>query len=337
MVVVQTQPLRIGRLSLETPILLAPMAGYTDLPFRAVVRPLGGLGLAFAEMMNPQSILFGKGKRRAELLATTPEDRPMGHQIYGTDPELAARAARWLEENGATLIDINMGCPQREITSGDAGAALLKRPDEAVRLAKQVVASVSLPVTAKIRLGWDAGSIVAADLARELERVGIAAITVHGRTREQGYDGQARLDEIRRVVEAVERVPVIGNGDITSPQAARRMFAETGCAGIMLARGATKNPWLIRDIWRDLSGLPSLPPPTQAEKVLMLKDHFERSVLHYDARHAVAIFRRWIPPRASSLGLSRDRMLQLLKIHDLTEMRHALDQLSAAAADNTAL
>lgn len=336
MVVVQTQPLRIGRLSLETPILLAPMAGYTDLPFRAVVRPLGGLGLAFAEMMNPQSILFGKGKRRAELLATTPEDRPMGHQIYGTDPELAARAARWLEENGATLIDINMGCPQREITSGDAGAALLKRPDEAVRLAEQVVASVSLPVTAKIRLGWDAGSIVAADLARELERVGIAAITVHGRTREQGYDGQARLDEIRRVVEAVERVPVIGNGDITSPQAARRMFAETGCAGIMLARGATKNPWLIRDIWRDLSGLPSLPPSTQAEKVLMLRDHFERSVLHYDTRHAVAIFRRWIPPRASSLGLSRDGMLQLLKIHDLAEMRHALDQLSAAAADNTA-
>lgn len=334
MVVVQTQPLRIGRLSLETPILLAPMAGYTDLPFRSVVRPLGGLGFAFAEMMNPQSILFGKGKRRAELLATTPEDSPLGHQIYGTDPELVARAARWLEEHGATLIDINMGCPQREITSGNAGAALLKQPAEAVRLAEQVVASVSLPVTAKIRLGWDAGSIVAAGLARELERAGIAAITVHGRTREQGYGGQANLDEIRRVVEAVERIPVIGNGDITSPQAARRMFAETGCAGIMLARGVTKNPWLIRDIWRDISGLPPLSSPCRAEQVVMLRDQFERTVVHYGQRHAVAIFRRWIPPRASSLGLSRDGMLRLLRIQDLAGMRGALDQLQTSVSEN---
>ncbi|HEX2986602.1 MAG TPA: tRNA dihydrouridine synthase DusB [Chloroflexota bacterium] len=332
MQVSDSRTLRIGSLHLQTPILLAPMAGYTDLPFRSIVRPLGGLGLAFAEMMNPPSILFGKGKRRTELLATTPEDTPLGHQIYGTDADLMARAAQWLEEQGTDLVDINMGCPQREITAGNAGAALLKQPKEAVRIAEQVVRAVSVPVTAKIRLGWDAESIVAADLARQLEGVGIAAITVHGRTRQQGYGGRADLDEIRKVVEAVEGIPVIGNGDITSPLAARRMLEETGCAGVMVARGATKDPWLIRNIWRELSRLSALPAPSQAEKVAILREQFERSILHYGQLHAVAIFRRWIPPRASSLGLSREKMLQILKIRELPEMRAALEQLQNEAA-----
>jgi tRNA-dihydrouridine synthase B len=328
----EVHTLRIGSLHLESPILLAPMAGYTDLPFRSIVRALGGLGLAFAEMMNPPSILIGRGKRRAEILATAPEDSPLGHQIYGTDPDLMAQAARWLEEHGTDLVDINMGCPQREITSGNAGAALLKRPEEAVRIAERVVRSVSVPVTAKIRLGWDTDSIVATELARRLEGVGIAAITVHGRTRQQGYSGQASLAEIAKVVAAVERIPVIGNGDITSPTAARRMLQETGCAGIMLARGATKDPWLIRDIWMDLAGLPPFPAPSRGDRVAILREQFECSILHYGELHAVAIFRRWIPQRSSSLGLSREQMLQLLKIRDLAEMRAALEQLQSEAA-----
>ncbi len=319
--------LRIGNLALETPILLAPMAGFTDLPFRMSIRPLGGLGLAYAEMVNPPSVLFGGGKRRREILATVPEDRPLGYQIYGTDPQLMAEAAQWLQESGAAVVDINMGCPRREITSGGGGAAILKQPDLAVEVAGSVVASVSIPVTVKMRLGWEEGALVAPDLARNLERVGVAAITIHGRTRAQGFAGTVDLVGVRRVVEAVERIPVIGNGDVTSPEAALRMLRETGCAGIMVARGATRDPWLIRDIWQALRGLPPLPAPTRAERLAVLQQLFERSILHYGEKHAVAIFRHWVPEVAKKLQLGRETMIRLLRTPDIPEMRRALAEL----------
>ncbi|MHB0869417.1 MAG: tRNA dihydrouridine synthase [Chloroflexota bacterium] len=319
--------LRIGPLSLETPILLAPMAGYTGLPFRMAVRPLGGLGMAYAEMVNPLSVLWGGGKRRAEILATCPEDRPLGYQIYGTDPRLMVDTARWLEGQGATLIDINMGCPQREITSSGGGSALLKSPAEAAKLAEQVVGSVSVPVTVKLRLGWEAGSMVAPDLARHLEKAGVAAITIHGRTRAQAFSGEVDLDGIRRVVEAVERIPVIGNGDVTSPEAALRMLRETGCAGVMVARGAIRDPWLIRDVWQALQGLPPLPTPTRAERVGLLSDLFERSILHHGEKHAVPAFKKWIPEVSKKLDLSREAMIRLLRISEVPEMRQALAEL----------
>ena len=320
--------LQIGDLKLATPILLAPMAGFTDLPFRMSVRPLGGLGLAYAEMVNSPSVLFGGGKRRSEILATVSEDSPLGYQIYGTDPQLMTAAARWLEENGADLIDINMGCPRREITSSGAGSAILKTPELAVRVAERVVASVSIPVTVKMRLGWEEGTVVAPDLARELEKVGVAAITVHGRTRAQGFGGVVDLTGIRRVVEAVERIPVIGNGDVTSPEAALRMLRETGCRGIMVARGAIRDPWLIRDIWQALRGLPPLPAPSRTEQISLLFDQFERSILHYGEKHAVAIFRRWIPELSKKLELGRETMLRLLRIIEIEEMRRTLTELA---------
>ncbi len=326
MLSLQQDRLRIGPLSLDTPILLAPMAGYTDLPFRSILRSLGGLGLAYTEMINPESVLLGKGPRRAEILATSPDDRPLGHQLYGMKAQSMSDAATWLVDRGAILIDINMGCPQREITSSQAGAALLRKPEEAVRLAERVVRAVRVPVTVKLRLGWDIESIVAPGLARDLERAGVAAITVHGRTRDQGFSGTASLDEIRRVVEAVERIPVIGNGDITTPEAGVRMFRETGCAGIMVARGATRNPWLVRDLWRELQGLPALPQPTHREKIALLLDQFERSILHYGERHAVPIFRRWIAERAKHLHWDRESMIRLLRIKELDEMRQALQE-----------
>ena len=324
---ISTQPphLQIGALSLETPILLAPMAGYTDLPFRTILRSLGGLGLAYTEMVSPESVLFGKGNRRNEILATSQEDRPLAHQIYGTDPQLMSDAARWLEDHGAILVDINMGCPQREITSSSAGAALLRNPAVAARLAERIACAVSIPVTAKIRLGWDAHSIVAAELARDLERAGVAAITVHGRTRDQGFVGKVDLDGIKRVVEAVERVPVIGNGDITSRDAGLRMLRETGCSAIMVGRGAVRDPWLIRDLWRELQGLPQLPPPSHSDRLGLLREQFERTVLHYGERHAVAIFRRWLPERARGLNWSKDTMLRFLKFGTIPEMRQALE------------
>lgn len=284
--------------------------------------------MAFAEMVNPQSVLWGGGKRRAEILATDPADRPLGYQIYGTDPRLMCDTARWLEERGATLIDINMGCPRREITSCGAGSALLKEPIKAARLAEQVVASVSIPVTAKLRLGWEAGSMVAPDLARDLERAGVAAVTVHGRTRAQAFAGEVDLGGIRRVVEAVERIPVIGNGDVTSPEAALRMLRETGCAGVMVARGAIRDPWLIRDVWQALRGLPPLPEPTRAERARLLLELFEGCVLHHGEKHAVPAFRKWIPEASKKLGLSKEAMIRLLRIDEVDDVRQALAGLS---------
>lgn len=320
--------LQIGALSLETPLLMAPMAGYTDLGFRMILRSMGGLGLAFAEMLSPHSILFGGGKRRREMLATSPADRPLGYQIYGTDPGLMSEAARWLEGWGASVVDINMGCPQREITSSDAGAALLKDPALAVKIAERVVAAVSIPVTVKMRLGWSSESIVAADLARDMERAGVAAVTVHGRTRHQAFKGKVDLDGIRRVVEAVERIPVIGNGDVTSPEAAMRMLRETGCAGIMVARGAVKDPWLVRHIWQAVRGLPPLDPPSREERLWLLRHHFEQTVLNNGEQKAAVIFRKWIPGYSARLGLQKQLLVRLMRITDHSEMRDALAELS---------
>lgn len=318
--------LQIGSLILETPLLMAPMAGYTDLPFRSILRSLGWPGLAFAEMVSPHSVLFGKGKRRDDILATSPEDRPLGYQIYGTDPQVMGDAARWLEDRGALIVDINMGCPRREITGSSAGAALLQRPVEAVRLAERVVNAVSIPVTVKMRLGWSPQSIVAPELAREMERAGVAAITIHGRTRDQGFGGEVNLEEILRVVEAVERIPVIGNGGITSVETGVRMMRETGCAGIMVARGALRDPWLVRDLGRELEGLPPLPPPSYEERARLLLEQFESSILHYGERHAVAIFRRWITERARLMHWNRETMLRLLRIAAIPDMRRALEE-----------
>ncbi|MBU1909754.1 MAG: tRNA-dihydrouridine synthase family protein, partial [Verrucomicrobia bacterium] len=222
----------LGGLALSTRVVLAPMAGYTDLPFRRLVRSFGGVGLAFSEMVNPDSILRGRSRKSAALVATAPDDRPLGWQIYGTHPDLLAEAAQWFEARGAELIDVNMGCPQKKICSRGGGAALMKKPDLAVALARRVVESVKIPVTVKLRLGWDAPD-VAVELARGLEGAGAAALTVHGRTRAQRFAGEVDLDGIRQVVEAV-RIPVIANGDVFTLAAAREMFRSTGCAAIMI-------------------------------------------------------------------------------------------------------
>jgi tRNA-dihydrouridine synthase B len=318
-----TTSLSIGSLVLESPVLLAPMAGYTDLPFRLTIRSLGGLGLAFTEMLNPTSLLHGRSKAREHLLATCPEDRPLGYQIYDKDPELLARAAQWLVERGAPLIDLNMGCPQKKISRRGAGAGMLKTPARAVEAARRVVESVPVPVTVKMRLGWDNAN-VAVELAREMEKVGVAAVTVHGRTRMQGFSGKADLDAIRCVVEAVERIPVIANGDIVSPAAAREVFAKTGCAGIMLGREPLKNPWVIRDIARDLRGEPPLPPPSREERLAFLLRHFEMTAAEYNEAVAVVLFRKWVPQRLKGLSVPRPVLAELQGIKDPGEWRRRI-------------
>lgn len=319
--------LQIGPIKLETPVLFAPLAGYSDLAFRLGIRRLGGVGLAYTEMLSPSSLLMNKAKRLNSLLATTEEDNPLGYQIYGTNAETLARAAVLLESRGAKLVDINMGCPQRKISHHGAGAGLLRNPAEAVRIAATVVRAVSIPVTVKLRLGWDLKNLVARDMVPALEEAGIAALTIHGRTRCQGYTGKADLAEIRKVVQAARRIPVIGNGDITSPAAARQMFNDTGCAAIMIGRGPLKNPWLARDIWNDLRGAPGAPAPTREEWVQFALDHFDRMVELYNPKGAALLFRKWIPQYLRRLLAGRQHLVTMMMIEDATLMREAIQSL----------
>ncbi|MCA9310406.1 MAG: tRNA-dihydrouridine synthase, partial [Phycisphaerales bacterium] len=244
----QVRPLRIGSVQLESNLLLAPVANYCDLAFRITCRELGGLGLACTDLLSPQGLLRGTA-RSLDLAATNAADKPIGMQLYGGNPDILAEGARWAVDHGATIIDINMGCPVDKVTKKDGGSKLLCDPCNTVRMAARIVKAVEVPVTAKLRLGWSSDAIVAPELARDLEGVGIAAITIHGRTTEQRFRGSVRLDGIAQVVGAVENIPVIGNGDVRSPGDCVAMIERTGCAGVMIGRGAFARPWIFRDCW----------------------------------------------------------------------------------------
>ena len=302
------------------------MAGYTDRAFRLCVRELGGLGLAFTEMLNPGSLLRGGGRRKRTLLATSPEDRPLGYQIYGKDPALLADAARWVQDRGADLVDVNMGCPQKRIVGQGVGAALLKTPGRAVEIVRQIRKAVTIPFTAKMRLGWDnAGT--AAELARAFEAEGVDAVTVHGRTRAQGYGGRSDIEAIRGVAQSVARIPVIANGDIVSVETARDVFARTGCGGIMLGRHPIKEPWIIRDIARDLLGRLPLAPPTRAEHLSFALRHLDRCVDLYGERIAVVQFRKWNPQYLKGLAVDRATLVRLQRIADLEALKAGLAEV----------
>src|SRR5262245_25255861 len=235
-------PLRFGPLELNTPLVLSPLAGYTNLPFRLVVREIGGVGLCTTDLVNARSLLEQRPKA-FKLIETRPEDSPLAVQLFGSVPEEMRDAAQLLEARGVAAIDINMGCPVKKVCKVGGGSAMMTELDKTAALVRGMVNAVKIPVTAKMRLGWDDENLTAPDLARALEAVGVAAIFVHGRTRAQGFGGKVNLAGIRAVVEAVKTVPVIGNGDITTPEAARHMQAETGCAGVSVGRGAFYDPW----------------------------------------------------------------------------------------------
>jgi nifR3 family TIM-barrel protein len=278
-------------------------------------------------MLSPASLLIGKARRLKTLTATSTEDWPLGHQIYGAHYDSLCAGAVLLAQRGAQLIDINMGCPQRKISVQGAGAGLLRDPKEAIRIAAGVVKSVRVPVTVKLRLGWDTEHLVAHEMVPELEAAGVAAITIHGRTRCQGFAGTADLNGIRTVVQAARRIPVIGNGDITSPAAARHMFEFTGCAGIMLGRGPLKNPWLIRDIWNDLQELPPLPPPDRSAWIDFAVTHFERMIELYGPISATHLYRKWIPQYLRKLLAGRKHLVEMMQLEDAVEMRQAIEAL----------
>jgi len=258
-------PLKLGPVSLETNLMLAPIAGWCDLAWRMTVRRLGGVGLACTDLLSPHGLLCGS-EASADLARTNDMDQPIGMQLYGGDPDLLAEGAKWCVDHGATVVDINMGCPVDKVCKKDGGSKLMCIPDTAQRIVDRVRAALPdhIPLTAKMRLGWteaDAARNAAGDLACRLIAAGACGITVHGRTTEQRFKGDCRREGIRRVVEAVgERFgacdgsptsgpPVIGNGDIRTPADVVSMIGETGCAGVMIGRGAFGMPWIFAEAW----------------------------------------------------------------------------------------
>src|SRR5450755_1704596 len=279
--------MRIGSLTLKSNLFLSPLAGYTNLPFRLVVREIGGVGLCTTDLVNARSLLE-KNHKALKLIETRPTDSPLAVQLFGSVPEEMRDAAIVLENLGVHSIDINMGCPVKKVVKVGGGSAMMTELDKTSALVKKMVDAVKIPVTAKMRLGWDDDNLTAPDLARALEDAGVAAIFVHGRTREQGFGGTVNLAGIRKVVEAVKNIPVIGNGDIISPQAAQKMLDDTGCAGVSIGRGAFYDPWIFQRTLEYCSVRPvaesdratgstlQIPPePTFTERVRVMCRHLD--------------------------------------------------------------
>ena len=275
----------IGSVKIPGQAVLAPMAGVSDIAFRVIAKDHGA-ALVCTEMVSAMGIKY-KNERTADLLYLEDRERPVSMQVFGSDPEAIAIGAKRIEEAGADIVDINMGCPVKKVVSSGDGSALMKDPDLAARVAEAAVKAVKVPVTVKMRLGWDDQSINVVDFAKRIESTGVAAIAVHGRTREQMYMGQANWDYIRAVKEAVTTIPVMGNGDITSPEDAKRMLDLTGCDAVMIGRGAHGNPWIFERTEHYLRTGELLPEPTWEDKLAVLEEHFQ-NLCHYKG-HAMAV------------------------------------------------
>jgi len=300
--------MRFGSLTLESNLFLSPLAGYTNLPFRLVVREIGGVALCTTDLVNARSLLEKRDKAY-KLIETCPADAPLAVQLFGSVPEEMRDAAQVVAARGAVSVDINMGCPVRKVCNVGGGSAMMTELDKTAALVRGMVNAVKIPVTAKMRLGWDADNLTAPDLARALEDAGVAAIFVHGRTREQGFGGTVNLAGIRAVVAAVKSIPVIGNGDIVTPQAARRMFEDTGCAGVSIGRGAFYNPWIFQHIQSYLKpgGGYELPPePPFAERIRVMSRHLDLMIEVFGEDLGCRMFRKVAPWYAKRFGPSSE-------------------------------
>src|SRR5688572_27064593 len=312
--------MRIGALQLDSNLFLSPLAGYTNLPFRLVVREIGGVGLCTTDLVNARSLLE-KREKAFKLIETRPVDSPLAVQLFGSVPEEMRDAAQFLEARGVASIDINMGCPVKKVCKVGGGSAMMTELDKTSTLVRGMVNTVKTPITAKMRLGWDDANLTAPDLARVLEAVGVAAIFVHGRTREQGFGGRVNLAGIRSVVQAVKTIPVIGNGDITTPQAAKHMLDDTGCAGVSVGRGAFYDPWIFKRtlhflktpgkdalprVQADQQVGPTIPEPSFDERVRVMCRHFELMIEVFGEDLGCRMFRKVAPQYARRFGPSSE-------------------------------
>lgn len=303
------------------------MESVSDYPFRMICREFGA-DVVYSEFISSEA-LIRDAEKAFKKMTIKPQEHPVGIQIYGNRVEAMVKSAQLAEEKGSDFIDINFGCPVKKVALKGAGAGLLRDIPLMIKIAKAVAGAVALPVTAKTRLGWDADSINIVDIAKQLEGVGIEALAIHARTRAQGYKGDADWKWIGEVKKAVS-IPVIGNGDVTEPQQAKKMFDETGCDAVMIGRGAVHNPWLFRDtkIYLSEGRIPELPSLT--ERIEVLKKHYKLSVEYKGERKGVIEMRKHLSGYLKDLPHIAKFRLELMQYEKLDPIIEKLDELMSA-------
>ena len=314
----------IGNVFIKNPVLFAPMAGVSDTSYRKIIKEMNP-GLIYAEMVSDKAVCFDNDKTM-KMLIMDEKERPISQQIFGSDLTSFVKAAKIVEETmKPDIIDINMGCPVPKVAlKNQAGSALLKNPEKIKEIVSAVVKAVSIPVTVKIRSGWDENSINAVEVAKICEEAGASAIALHARTRSQGYSGKANWNIIKEVVNSVH-IPVIGNGDVTSPELARKMIDETGCAGVMIGRGAIGNPWLIKNCVNYLEKGTYNDALTIGDRISMMKKHLDMLIKDKNERTAILEFRNHLMYYFKYLPNSKETKVKLCQAKTKEEVIKLLD------------
>ena len=321
--------MQIGDIKLAAPLALAPMAGITDLPFRLICRRLGCC-MTVSEMVSAKGLLY-KNVKTTEMLRIDDGERPTAIQLFGSVPEELAEAARMVEASGADMIDFNMGCPMPKIVNNGEGSALMKQPQLAHDILAAMVKAVKIPVTVKFRAGWDDSSRNAVEIAKAVEAAGVSAVAVHGRTRQQFYEGKAEWGIIAEVKQAV-KVPVFGNGDIFTVEDGLRMLAETGVDGLMIGRGADGNPWIFRELAAVLRGEERPAAPSLQERLAQAAEHLDM-LIDYKGEHiSVKEMRRHISAYLKGMPHAAEFRGRFHKVDTREQFMELLAEYAACAA-----